>query len=86
MADLNQQAFYNAGPAANSIAVTPSDTVSLTATTRALYVGTSGNLTVLMAGGQTTLFTAVPAGSLLPLQVTRVNATGTAATNLIAMW
>jgi hypothetical protein len=40
---------------------------------------------VITIGGENVLFTAVPAGSLLPVQVVQVT-TKTAATNLIALW
>lgn len=67
--------------------VTPSDTVDLAFVSRALYVGGAGNITVIMAGdGSTVLFSAVPAGLVLPIRVNRVKATGTTATLIVAMW
>lgn len=58
-------------------------------TTRALYVGTSGNLTVLMAndygGTSQVTFTNVPAG-VFPVQVTRVVSATTTALNIVALW
>lgn len=66
-------------------AVTTSDTGALEPT-RALYVGVSGNVTVdMVEGGSNLTFTAVPAG-ILPIQVTRVYATGTTATNIVALY
>tara|TARA_R110002012_G_scaffold303321_1_gene505046 strand:+ start:596 stop:1054 length:459 start_codon:yes stop_codon:yes gene_type:complete len=50
-----------------------------------LYCGGTGNINVLTAAGQTVTLSAVPTGEVLPLQVVRVNATSTTATNLIAM-
>lgn len=64
-------------------AVTPSDTIALPVTTRALYVGGAGNIVALMQGGQVVTFTAVPVGTTLHVAVTRVNATLTTATNLV---
>jgi hypothetical protein len=65
--------------------VTPSDTVSLSAPTRALYIGVTGNISVQMYGnGATQIFSNVPVG-ILPVQVTRVNATGTTASSIVAM-
>jgi hypothetical protein len=66
--------------------VTPSDTVSLTKVSRALYVCGTGNLSVLMMDGTTVTIPTVPAYTLLPLRVERVNFTGTSATNIRALW
>jgi hypothetical protein len=67
-------------------AVTPSDTVDLTNVSRALYVGGAGAVTVILADFATTVaFAAVPAGSILPVRVSRVKATGTAATSIVAI-
>ena len=73
-------------PAVTAVAVTPSDTVSLTPNpTRALYVGGAGNVVVLI-GGSAVTFTGVQAGSILPICVTRVNSTNTTATNIVALY
>lgn len=76
----------NDGAASNAVAVTPSDSVNLTNPSRSLYIGGAGNVTVVTVGGQTITFPSVPAGSLLPIQVSRVNATLTTATNIISLW
>jgi hypothetical protein len=74
-------------PAVNAAAITPSDTTDLTQFTRFLYVGGTGDITVNMAGsGATVLFKAVPVGVVLPIRVSRVLATGTTATNVVALW
>lgn len=72
-------------PASDAVAVTPSDSTVLT-TTRGLYVGGAGNVTVIMLGGETVTFTAVPAGTLLPVRVTKVKSTSTTATAIVALW
>lgn len=73
-------------PGKYAAAVTPSDVTNLSAPTRALYIGSAaGTLSVEMYGGGTVVFTAVPIG-ILPIQVTRVNATGTSSTNIVALW
>lgn len=71
-------------PAKYGAAVTPSDSVNLVAPTRALYIGGGGDISVEMLNG-TISFSAVQAG-IFPIQVTRVNATGTTATNIVALW
>ena len=54
--------------------------------TRAIYVGNSGNLKVDMVSGGTVTFSNLTAGTLLPIQVVRVYATGTTATLLIGLY
>lgn len=51
-----------------------------------LYIGGAGNLRVLTEGGDDVTFNGVLAGSYFPIQVYRVFATGTSATNIIAIW
>lgn len=73
------------GPASTGFSVTPSDTTDLEEATRALYVGTGGDLLVVMLSGVTLLLNGVADGSLLPLRVTRVRATGTTASEIVAL-
>ena len=68
-----------------SAAVTPSDSVPLATPARALYIGVSGDVKVTMLDGSTPTFKSVPVGKL-EIQVTSVFATGTTATNIIALW
>ena len=51
-----------------------------------LYVGGAGNVRVKMAGGNDVTFTAVAAGSFLPINVIQVFATKTTATDIVALW
>lgn len=51
----------------------------------AIYVGGAGNLTVIAESGDSLLFTAVPVGRIIRCRVTKVMATGTAATNLVGL-
>lgn len=73
-------------PAGGGEAVTPSDTVSTTTPFRALFVGATGNVTVLMLSGVALTFVGVQSGSILPVSGSRVNATGTTATSIVAIW
>lgn len=68
-------------------AITTSDSTVFVQPTRALYVGAAGNITVDMADGGTALtFVAVQGGTILPIQVTRIYATGTTATSIVALY
>lgn len=74
-------------PALHAAAVTPNDSTDLTTTARGLYIGGAGNVTLDTAGGETTVaFVGLTAGSVLPVRVARVRATGTTATNIVAIW
>jgi len=65
-------------------AVTPSDSTVLEIT-RGLYIGTGGDVSVIMADGDDVTFLAVPTGSILPVQVSKVKA-ATAATDILALY
>jgi hypothetical protein len=65
-------------------AVVPSDTVSQPGA--ALYVGGTGDVSLTNGAGDTAVFKAVPAGTILPVQFGRVNATNTTATLLIRLY
>lgn len=70
-------------------AVTPADGVDLIDITRYVYVGVTGDLTVIMQDDATktpVLFKAVPAGTLLPIAVGMIQATGTTATSIVALF
>lgn len=69
----------------SGIAITPSDTDKFQQV-RALWIGTSGNLTVTMAGGGNAKVTlnSVPVG-LLDIAVIQVWATGTAASTIVGL-
>lgn len=60
--------------------------VAFASPARGLYVGATGNISVVMYGSnQTRIFSNVPVG-LLPIQCTKVNASGTSASSLLALW
>ena len=71
-------------PAALAAAVTPSDSTDLPTSSRALYVGTVGNVAVVTVGGSTV--TLVGASGWMPVRVARVLATGTTASDIVAVW
>lgn len=75
-------------PARRAEAVTPSDTVDLTAYAKALYVGVSGDVKLIpagAAGGAAVTLKNHPVG-YLPVQCSRVLATGTTAASLVALY
>lgn len=75
-------------PARLAIAITPSDSANIVNNgqlTRGIYVGGAGNISVEMGQGTVVFYNAV-AGSVLPLRVQRVNATGTTASNLVGLY
>lgn len=72
--------------ARRAAAVTTSDATVYDEPTRAIYVGGAGNLRVDMVSGGTVTFTNLMAGTVLPVQVTRIYATSTTATNLINLF
>lgn len=72
-------------PANKQLAVTPSDSVDLPGVTRGIYVGTGGTVVVVPVDGDATVtYTNVANGQVLPIQITRVNATSTTASGIIA--
>jgi len=66
-------------------AVTPSDATDLPFTTRAIYVGGTGAITLTMEAGGDVVFSAVPVGTVLRVKATRIKATGTTATLMVAL-
>lgn len=73
-------------PLSHAAPVTPDDSVGLIATTRAIYVGGGGDVAITTRGGETVTFTNAPEGLMLPVRATHVLATGTTATDLLALW
>jgi len=70
----------------NAFAITPHDTNALAITAEAIYVGGAGAVKVTTAGGSTVVFSAVPAGSVIPLKCNLVFAAGTDATALVGLY
>lgn len=73
-------------PASGAFSVTPADDTDLTYYTRALYVGGAGNVEVITMAGETVVFVGVPAGTILPIRVSRVKATNTTATSILGLY
>lgn len=73
------------GPAIHGFDVTPNNDVDLPEITRALYIGTAGDVAVLLMSGSSITLTNVPGGTLLPLRVRRVRATDTSAAAIVGL-
>lgn len=84
-ADLGYMPLSSIGGA---VAVTPSDAADLpTSPAKGLWVGGAGAVKVTLINGNTVTFSGIPAGTLLPIVVTRVFATGgTTATLMLALY
>lgn len=74
-------------PSGDFVAIAPNDGADLpNGPCRAIYVGTSGDISVIGAlDSAPVTFSAVPVG-LYPLRLVRVRSTGTTASNLAALY
>ena len=83
---------YQKLQAGRAAAVTPSDTARIADVAGGvnngcvLYVGGAGNIKVETVGGDEVTFVGINTGTFLPVQVVKVFATGTSATNILALW
>ncbi len=74
-------------PARAAAAVTPNDDTDLAGGCRGLYVGTGGDLALILAEDSAAVtFKNAISGTVLPLCVKRVKATGTTATDIVALY
>lgn len=73
-------------PADRCAAVTPSDSTDL-GSCRALYVGGSGDLAIMPRGNSAAVtLSNVPAGSFIPIRVSKVMSTSTTASLIVALY
>ena len=85
---------YQKLQAYRAAAVTPSDTANIPSVSSAtgksfgcvLYIGTAGNIKVVTVGGDEVTFVGINTGAFIPVQVKKVFATGTTASNILALW
>ena len=76
-------------PARRVAAFVPDDGIDLGEVTKGIYVGTGGDLALVAvdapANAPAVVFRNLPAGALLPVRARRVAATGTTASDLLAL-
>lgn len=73
-------------PATRARAIVPSDTVALPEIPKALYVGTGGTLTMQGAADTVdSVWVDVPSGGIVPFRPSHVRATGTTASDILAL-
>lgn len=84
---------YNYTQFGRAAVVTPSNTETIPSVSggetndgNCLYIGVTGDVKVKTIGGDEVVFKAVPAGTILQVKVIQVFATGTTATNILALW
>ena len=82
---FSNHASGQTSPAVDAAAIIPDDGQDLPHPTRAIYVGNAGTLRVRMLSGATVDFGSVQAGSVYPIRVRQVMATGTSAAGLVAL-
>lgn len=86
MADkYERQAPGLTSPGIEAFPVAPSNSANLTHVTRALYVGSTGDVRLELVDGSEVTFRAMQAGMMYPLRVRKVFRGGTTADNLIGV-
>jgi hypothetical protein len=73
-------------PPEHGAGLVPDDAADLAHVTRAVFVGGTGDLAVTLLGGDTVTLRGVPGGTLVPLRVSRLLASGTTATDIVGLW
>ena len=84
--DTNDDAASLITPARGADEITANDDEVLHQTTRSLYVGETGDVSVEMADGMTVVFQGVPAGTFLPIRIRRLRKTGTTSNAVVGLW
>ena len=74
-------------PCRSSFVITPDNVNELPFVTRAIYVGSAGDITLRLADDTAAVdLKAVPGGTLLPVRARQVYVTGTTATALVGLY
>jgi len=73
-------------PAKDAFDIVPSDSGQLATITKAIYVGTGGDIVLRAIDGQADVrFVAVGSGAILPIRVSAVRLSGTTASNIVGL-
>ena len=80
---ISTDSYERTYSANSAVSVTPSDTTDL-GFTRAVYVGSTGDVAVTMVDGTSVVLRSVPTGAVLPIAVSKIKSTGTTATLIVA--
>jgi len=73
-------------PAADCFAITPSDTQDLPKATKAIYVGTGGDIVLRpLNGDQDIVLANTIGGSIIDIRVRAIRATGTTALDIVGL-
>jgi hypothetical protein len=72
-------------PGLDAFAIVPDDSTTLPNVTRAIYIGSAGNLSCVTMAGTTVTVQNLGAGTVLSLRVLQVRATGTTARGLLGI-
>lgn len=76
-------------PGERASAITPNDAADLSETPKAIYVGTGGDIAMIgdneAVGALPVVWRNVPAGAIVPFRPRRIMATGTTATDMLAI-
>lgn len=74
------------GAAIDAFTITPSDATNYTqGGARGLYIGGSGNVSLVTPQGSVVSLVGVVTGTVLNIRSVRINSTGTTATNLVGL-
>ncbi|APX88895.1 hypothetical protein BV394_03420 [Brevirhabdus pacifica] len=86
MPDRYSSTFANlSSPAIDAFAITPDDATDLPEITRALYIGIGGDLSVVTKEGGSVTLVNLLAGTVLPIRVRAVRATGSTAQSVVGL-
>jgi hypothetical protein len=73
------------GPVIAGQPITPNNGADLAFATRGIYVGSTGNLSVVLVNGDQVVLRNVQPGVIYPLRVKRVRSSGTTAGDLVGL-
>lgn len=82
---FNNRVTGNTDPATDGFPIIPNDTLNLVETTRAIYVGGGGAITLTLLSGTQLVFANIPSGTMLPVRAVLIKATGTDASDLVGL-